>query len=84
MCGIFGYLGHQDAAPLVHAGLERLAYRGYDSAGVAVIDPAGHLAVRKSAGKLANLTQLLDRDPISGACGLGHTRWRPCRYRDLG
>ena len=75
MCGIFGYLGHQDAAPLVLAGLERLAYRGYDSAGVAVIDPAGHLQVRKSAGKLANLTQLLDRDPISGACGLGHTRW---------
>ena len=75
MCGIFGYLGYQDAAPLVLAGLERLAYRGYDSAGVAVIDRTGHLEVRKAAGKLANLTQLLDRDPISGTCGLGHTRW---------
>ena len=75
MCGIFGYLGYQDAAPLVLAGLERLAYRGYDSAGVAVIDRAGHLEVRKSAGKLANLTSLLEREPISGTCGLGHTRW---------
>ncbi|MCH7607079.1 MAG: glutamine--fructose-6-phosphate transaminase (isomerizing) [Chloroflexi bacterium] len=75
MCGIFGYLGHQDAAPLVLAGLERLAYRGYDSAGVAVIDRAGHLEVRKSAGKLANLTSLLEREPLSGNAGLGHTRW---------
>ena len=75
MCGIFGYLGYQDAAPLVLAGLERLAYRGYDSAGVAVIDRAGHLEVRKSAGKLANLMSLVEREPISGNCGLGHTRW---------
>ncbi|MCI0889043.1 MAG: glutamine--fructose-6-phosphate transaminase (isomerizing) [Chloroflexi bacterium] len=75
MCGIFGYLGYQDAAPLVLAGLERLAYRGYDSAGVAVIDRAGHLEVRKSAGKLANLTTLLEREPLSGSSGLGHTRW---------
>ncbi len=75
MCGIFGYLGYQDAAPLVLAGLERLAYRGYDSAGVAVIDRAGRLEVRKSAGKLANLTSLVARAPISGTSGLGHTRW---------
>ncbi|MCH7481498.1 MAG: glutamine--fructose-6-phosphate transaminase (isomerizing) [Chloroflexi bacterium] len=75
MCGIFGYLGYRDAAPVVLAGLERLAYRGYDSAGVAVIDGAGRMEVRKSAGKLANLTQLLEREPLSGTCGLGHTRW---------
>ena len=75
MCGIFGYLGYRDAAPLVLGGLERLAYRGYDSAGVAVIDRSGHLEVRKSAGKLANLTTLIEREPLSGNSGLGHTRW---------
>ena len=75
MCGIFGYLGYQDATPIVLAGLERLAYRGYDSAGVAVIDEAGHVAVRKTTGKLGNLTELVSRDPISGRCGVGHTRW---------
>ncbi|MEE8518168.1 MAG: glutamine--fructose-6-phosphate transaminase (isomerizing) [Dehalococcoidia bacterium] len=75
MCGIFGYLGNRDAVPLVMQGLERLAYRGYDSAGVAVIDASGHLSVRKAPGKLANLAFALDKAPISGSRGIGHTRW---------
>ncbi len=75
MCGIFGYLGHRDAAPLVLDALGRLAYRGYDSAGVAVIDASGHMAVRKAAGKLDNLLALFERDPVTGTRGMGHTRW---------
>ena len=75
MCGIFGYVGHRDATPLVLDGLSRIAYRGYDSAGIAVIDSAGALAVRKAAGKLDNLLDLVRRDPLSGNLGLGHTRW---------
>lgn len=75
MCGIFGYLGPQDAAGVVLDGLERLAYRGYDSAGVAVIDDAGHLEMRKAAGKLDNLLRLVEREPLSGQRGIGHTRW---------
>ena len=75
MCGIFGYVGYRDATPLVLDGLSRIAYRGYDSAGIAVIDSAGALAVRKAAGKLDNLLDLVRRDPLSGNLGLGHTRW---------
>ena len=75
MCGIFGYVGHRDATPLVLDGLSRIAYRGYDSAGIAVINGAGALAVRKAAGKLDNLLDLVRRDPLSGNLGLGHTRW---------
>ena len=75
MCGIFGYVGHRDATPLVLDGLSRIAYRGYDSAGIAVIDSDGALAVRKAAGKLDNLLDLVRRDPLSGNLGLGHTRW---------
>ena len=75
MCGIFGYVGHRDATPLVLDGLSRIAYRGYDSAGIAVIDNAGALAVRKASGKLDNLLDLVRRDPLSGNLGLGHTRW---------
>ena len=75
MCGIFGYVGHRDATPLVLDGLSRIAYRGYDSAGIAVIDSDGALAVRKAAGKLDNLLDLVRRDPPGGNLGLGHTRW---------
>ena len=75
MCGIFGYVGYRDATPLVLDGLSRIAYRGYDSAGIAVINGAGALAVRKAAGKLDNLLDLVRRDPLSGNLGLGHTRW---------
>ena len=75
MCGIFGYLGYREAQPLVLDGLSRLAYRGYDSAGIAVVAESGTLGVRKAAGKLDNLMALAARDPLSGTQGVGHTRW---------
>jgi glucosamine--fructose-6-phosphate aminotransferase (isomerizing) len=75
MCGIVGYVGGQNALNIIVAGLKRLEYRGYDSAGVAVVSE-GELAVRKKAGKLANLTELLGNDPMPGSTlGIGHTRW---------
>ena len=75
MCGIVGYVGQQQALEVVVAGLRRLEYRGYDSAGVAVIAD-GHLHVRKKAGKLANLESLLGDDPLpTSTTGVGHTRW---------
>jgi glucosamine--fructose-6-phosphate aminotransferase (isomerizing) len=75
MCGIFGYMGYKQATPLVLEGLARLAYRGYDSAGLAVIGDEGHLVVRKSAGKLDSLVELVKREPVTGIRGVGHTRW---------
>ncbi|MFM8350401.1 MAG: glutamine--fructose-6-phosphate transaminase (isomerizing) [Actinomycetales bacterium] len=75
MCGIVGYVGQQQALEVVVAGLRRLEYRGYDSAGVAVIAD-GELSVRKKAGKLTNLETLLGDDPLpSATTGIGHTRW---------
>ncbi len=75
MCGIVGYVGQQQALEIVVAGLRRLEYRGYDSAGVAVISD-DHLEVRKKAGKLANLEELLGTDPLPrSTTGIGHTRW---------
>ncbi|MDX2649862.1 glutamine--fructose-6-phosphate transaminase (isomerizing) [Streptomyces sp. NPDC001902] len=75
MCGIVGYVGGQSALDVVIAGLKRLEYRGYDSAGVAVLADGG-LAAAKRAGKLANLEKLLDERPLpSGPAGIGHTRW---------
>ncbi|MFE0625343.1 glutamine--fructose-6-phosphate transaminase (isomerizing) [Streptomyces sp. NPDC058864] len=75
MCGIVGYVGGQSALDVVIAGLKRLEYRGYDSAGVAVLADGG-LAAAKKAGKLANLEKLLDERPLpTGLAGLGHTRW---------
>ncbi|MFD1830359.1 glutamine--fructose-6-phosphate transaminase (isomerizing) [Streptomyces desertarenae] len=75
MCGIVGYVGGQSALDVVIAGLKRLEYRGYDSAGVAVLADGG-LAAAKKAGKLANLGKLLDERPLpSGSTGIGHTRW---------
>ncbi len=74
MCGIVGYVGSRDAVPVIVEGLRRLEYRGYDSAGVAVVDN-GVLSRRRSAGKLKNLEDVLAADPIRGAWGLGHTRW---------
>jgi glucosamine--fructose-6-phosphate aminotransferase (isomerizing) len=75
MCGIFGYTGPDEAAPLLLAGLERLAYRGYDSAGIALRSPAGALTVRKAAGRIGNLAALVEREPAAGTSGVGHTRW---------
>ncbi|GAA2451480.1 glutamine--fructose-6-phosphate transaminase (isomerizing) [Streptomyces macrosporus] len=75
MCGIVGYVGGQSALDVVIAGLKRLEYRGYDSAGVAVLADGG-LAAAKKAGKLANLGKLLDERPLpAGTTGIGHTRW---------
>ncbi|MBI1295107.1 glutamine--fructose-6-phosphate transaminase (isomerizing) [bacterium] len=74
MCGIVGYIGHRDAAVIVVDGLRRLEYRGYDSAGVAVLNGHG-IEVRREAGKLAQLESLLVQSPIGGPLGIGHTRW---------
>jgi glucosamine--fructose-6-phosphate aminotransferase (isomerizing) len=74
MCGIVGYVGDQDALGVVMDGLRRLEYRGYDSAGVAVLHD-GVLDVRRKAGKLVNLEKLLDGDEPAGTLGIGHTRW---------
>lgn len=75
MCGIVGYIGHQAAASVLMEGLDRLSYRGYDSAGVAVIGPDGKLQVRKAKGRLENLRELLSVSPVKGCAGIGHTRW---------
>ena len=74
MCGIIGYLGPQEAMPIILDGLKRLEYRGYDSAGMAVIGGNG-LAIRRSLGKLKELENLLLQDPLQGQVGIGHTRW---------
>ena len=74
MCGIIGILGKADAAPLLLEGLERLAYRGYDSAGVATL-VNGHIDRRRAEGKLKNLRELLVQQPLPGTIGIGHTRW---------
>ncbi len=74
MCGIVGYIGARDATPIILNGLKRLEYRGYDSAGVAVIN-GDQLEVRKDAGKLSQLIDLVEKSPIAGAPGVGHTRW---------
>jgi glutamine---fructose-6-phosphate transaminase (isomerizing) len=74
MCGIVGYVGTRDAVPVIVEGLRRLEYRGYDSAGVAVVDE-GRLNRRRSVGKLKNLEESLRAEPLKGAFGIGHTRW---------
>src|SRR5437763_13852474 len=74
MCGIIGYVGSQNAVPLLLAGLKCLEYRGYDSAGVAVL-ANGKIDVRRSVGKLANLEKHLAGNGLAGTVGIGHTRW---------
>jgi glucosamine--fructose-6-phosphate aminotransferase (isomerizing) len=74
MCGIIGYLGPKEVVPILLDGLRRLEYRGYDSAGVAVVRN-GRIERRRSAGKLTNLEQAIDRQPLDGVYGVGHTRW---------
>ena len=74
MCGIVGYAGREQAAPILLDGLQRLEYRGYDSAGAAVCTGA-KLEVRKAAGRLERLAQLLEEYPVTGVTGIGHTRW---------
>ena len=74
MCGIVGYIGPRQATSLLLEGLKRLEYRGYDSAGVALINGKG-LAIRRAAGKIANLESALAADPVTGKVGIAHTRW---------
>ncbi len=74
MCGIVGYVGPRNATPIVYDGLKRLEYRGYDSAGIAVIQN-DHIEVRREAGKLDALRDLLYTQPLTGSIGIGHTRW---------
>ena len=74
MCGIIGYIGPKPVVPVLIEGLRRLEYRGYDSAGLAVVNGHG-IDVRRSTGKLHNLEEVLANDPLSGVYGLGHTRW---------
>jgi glucosamine--fructose-6-phosphate aminotransferase (isomerizing) len=74
MCGIIGYIGPKDVVPVLIEGLRRLEYRGYDSAGVAVVRN-GVVSLRRSAGKLSNLEDVIHADPLAGDYGVGHTRW---------
>jgi glucosamine--fructose-6-phosphate aminotransferase (isomerizing) len=74
MCGIVGYVGRAEAAPVLLDGLRRLEYRGYDSAGIAVVN-RGHLETRKCAGRIAALASLIKKEPVSGSLGVSHTRW---------
>ncbi len=74
MCGIVGYIGKREAAPLLLEGLRLLEYRGYDSAGMAVLD-AGEIGIRKRIGRIANLGELLTERPVKGTAGISHTRW---------
>lgn len=75
MCGIMGYIGGRKAVPIILDGLRRLEYRGYDSAGMAVVDDAGDLVVRRASGKLRNLEEAIRNQPVDGSFGIGHTRW---------
>jgi len=75
VCGIVGYIGPKAVVPLVIDGLRRLEYRGYDSAGIAVVGQNCKLEIRRASGKLKNLEDLLGKSPIEGVYGLGHTRW---------
>ena len=74
MCGIVGYTGTQAAAPFLIEGLKKLEYRGYDSAGVAIMEPEGLRVVRRK-GKVAALEQSVESIRLTGTCGIGHTRW---------
>ncbi|MGB2955571.1 MAG: glutamine--fructose-6-phosphate transaminase (isomerizing) [Anaerolineales bacterium] len=74
MCGIVGYIGPQNATPIIMNGLKKLEYRGYDSAGIAVLENGG-IEIRRDAGKLERLSQLVNESPLKGNIGIGHTRW---------
>ncbi|HEY76945.1 MAG TPA: glutamine--fructose-6-phosphate transaminase (isomerizing), partial [Thermoflexia bacterium] len=82
MCGIVGYVGPRNATPIILDGLKRLEYRGYDSAGLAVIQEDGTIGIRREVGKLVRLVEKVEADPLSGSIGIGHTRWathgEPC------
>ena len=75
MCGIVGYVGNKQVVPLIIDGLRKLEYRGYDSAGIAVVDETQHLELRRAEGKLRNLEECIRLNPLDGNYGIGHTRW---------
>ena len=75
MCGIVGFVGHEDAWPIIFEGLQRLEYRGYDSAGIAVVDSEGEFQFRKTVGKVSGLETAEGVDLLHGSAGIGHTRW---------
>jgi len=75
MCGIVGYVGNKQVVPVIIEGLRKLEYRGYDSAGIAVVDEAHHLDIRRAEGKLRNLEEAIRLKPLDGTYGIGHTRW---------
>jgi len=75
MCGIVGYVGNKQVVPLIIDGLRKLEYRGYDSAGIAVVDENHHLEIERAEGKLRNLEEALREHPLDGTYGVGHTRW---------
>ncbi|HST52196.1 MAG TPA: glutamine--fructose-6-phosphate transaminase (isomerizing) [Pyrinomonadaceae bacterium] len=75
MCGIVGYVGNKQVVPVILDGLRKLEYRGYDSAGIAVVDEAHHLDIRRAEGKLRNLEEAIRLKPLDGTYGIGHTRW---------
>ncbi len=75
MCGIVGYVGNKQVVPLIIDGLRKLEYRGYDSAGIAVVDENNELSLRRAEGKLRNLEEAIRLNPLEGNYGIGHTRW---------
>ena len=75
MCGIVGYIGNRKSVPIILEGLKRLEYRGYDSAGIAVLNDNNQLDVRRASGKLRNLEEAIRVSPLEGSYGIGHTRW---------
>jgi glucosamine--fructose-6-phosphate aminotransferase (isomerizing) len=75
MCGIVGYIGSKPVVPLILDGLKHLEYRGYDSAGIAIVGQNGKLEIRRASGKLRNLEELIRISPLEGVYGIGHTRW---------
>ncbi len=75
MCGIVGYIGPKKVVPVIIEGLRKLEYRGYDSAGIAVVNSAGKMDIRRAPGKLRNLEEAIQKTPLEGTYGIGHTRW---------
>src|SRR5215813_3370959 len=75
MCGIVGYVGDKQVLGVILDGLKKLEYRGYDSAGIAVVDEKGNLEIRRAQGKLRNLEESIRLRPLDGTYGIGHTRW---------
>src|SRR5215467_4124412 len=75
MCGIVGYVGNKQVVPLIIDGLRKLEYRGYDSAGIAVVNEEHDLEIRRAEGKLRNLEETIRLSPLDGTYGIGHTRW---------